>query len=96
MTSSSTWKALERMAAKELGGARIPCSGNGGIQGDVLHDKYFIECKLRQGFVAQKWYDKAKKESKGKKPVLLVVKSKGRHNTFVMMDIEDFKRLMGD
>jgi hypothetical protein len=89
-----TWKAVERRVARKLGGQRIPCSGNGDIPGDVQHPYWHIEVKTRKNLVLQTWYDKAKADSKGLKPVLLVVKMKGKHRTFVMMDIDDFVKMM--
>jgi len=92
---NKTWKSFERRVAKALGGKRIPCSGTGEIQGDVLHDKFFIECKYRKKFAIQKWYEEAKEKNKEGKITLIVVKMKNKHNTFVVMDIEDFKKVIG-
>jgi hypothetical protein len=94
-----TWKAVERKVARKLGGQRIPCSGNGEIPGDVQHPRWHVEVKTRKNLVLKTWYDKAKEDSKknpeGEKPVLLVVKMKGSHRTFVVMDIDDFVKLEG-
>lgn len=96
-TSRSTWKRLEREVAKELGGVRIPCSGNAGLEGDVLHDHLHIEAKLREKLKIHTWYQKAREDSlkmKIKKPVALALKMKGKHTTYIVMDIQDFKQFL--
>jgi hypothetical protein len=44
---TSTWKGIERDAARELEGKRVPSSGNGAIKGDV------IQMQLLPGLLAE-------------------------------------------
>lgn len=94
-TSRSAWKAHERRTAKSLGGKRIACSGTGDIKGDVLHDQFHIECKLRAKLSIYPWYNKAKEEAKesGKMP-MLVVRQKYKHLDLVVLSIEDFNKVL--
>lgn len=97
MTSSSTWKRLERKTADELGGERIPCSGGHGrrLAGDVFSDTFYIECKYRQNFVFKKWYNEAKERNLDKKKILLILKQKHQQGEFVLLLLEDFRCLIG-
>jgi len=85
---------MERKVAKTVGGQRIPCSGSfifRDVSGDVLHDRFEIECKYRSKFVLKKWFDKLKIQArKNKKIPLLVVKMKGQHGEYIIMDLESF------
>ncbi|VVB85640.1 Uncharacterised protein [uncultured archaeon] len=98
MTSRSTWKALERKAAKKLGGVRNPLSGSNSMHtsGDVIHDCYYIECKLRQKWAITGLFKDVMDEAKaeGKTP-LLVIKEKGKHSELVVMDMADFMQITG-
>lgn len=48
MTHRNTPKAMERRIARVLGGKRIPLSGGlSFMPGDVISDKFLVECKLR-------------------------------------------------
>jgi hypothetical protein len=96
-THRNTWKQAERDVANELGGVRIPCSGNGGITGDVLCDRMHVEVKMREKLILHPWYQKAKKDAqkmKIVKPVVLAVRMKGTHSIYVIMEIKDFKQFL--
>ena len=102
MTVKNTWKGLERKVAKILNGERIPCSGVSGIRlkGDVLHDRFFVECKFRERLFVYSVFQKAKEQaSKIKKlpPLipLLVLKQKYKKGELVVLDLNDFQRLIG-
>jgi len=101
MTCRSTWKGLERKTAQVLGGERIPCSGVSGIKlkGDVLHDRFFIECKYRSHFYVYRVFKKAKEQaSKIKKhpPLipLVILKEKYEQGELVVLGLEDFQKLI--
>ncbi|MEW5760540.1 MAG: hypothetical protein AB1779_07225 [Candidatus Thermoplasmatota archaeon] len=85
------WKAMERRVAKKLGGKRVPCSGIGQIKGDVFHSFFEVECKYRRKFALKKWFDDLRSRAKesGKIPIL-VVKMKGQHSEFVVLDLKYF------
>jgi hypothetical protein len=84
------WKKMERRVAEKMGGQRVVCSGVRG-EGDVLNDKFFIECKERKSFAIWDWFTKAKAEAKkeGKVP-LLVLKEKGKHGELAVVDMDWF------
>lgn len=94
MTPTKTWKSIERKVADKLGGKRIPCSGNGAIEGDVLHDIFHVEVKHRARFAVVEMFEKATKDSHKKKPVILCLHAHGSHRYFAMMDLDDFVRLL--
>lgn len=96
MTSRSCWKGHERKVAKALGGGRIPCSGSGDIKGDVLHDTFFVECKVRKKLAILPWMLKAEEQARplGKIP-LLVVRQKGtREGELVVMRLKHFTEIV--
>ena len=90
------WKQRERKVAEFFGGKRTPLSGgNSGItRADVIHDKLFIECKLRKKHTAITLWDDtnemAKKE--GKTPVIALCE-KGRAGFWVMVHSDDLEKL---
>ena len=94
---AKTWKNFERKIAELLGGARIPCSGNARIKGDVLHEIFFIECKYGEQIPKRitDWYKKAKEQADGK-ITLLCMKPKGMHIDFILISVEDFIKILRD
>ena len=56
------WKQRERKVAQFFGGQRTPLSGGNGkiTRADVIHDKLFIECKLRAKHTAVTLWDDTK------------------------------------
>ncbi len=98
MTSRSTWKGLERKTAKLLGGARNPLSGINSkhTSGDVIHDSYYVECKLRAKWAITSLFNDIRKEANAEdKTPLLIIKEKGKHGELVVMDITDFMQVAG-
>jgi len=94
MTSRNTWKNLERKAAKTLGGERNPLSGSSSrhTSGDVIHDRFYVECKYRQHWTITTMFEdvRTKAKAEGKIP-LLIIKEKSKHGELVVMDIRDFQ-----
>ena len=92
-TSKQTWKNLEKKTARELGGTRVGCTGLETV--DVEHDRFEVECKLRASLAFVPWYEQAAKHAKksGKIP-LLVCKQKAARGEFVILKMDDFKRLI--
>lgn len=96
MTSRSTWKGLERKAARLLKGQRNPLSGSNSrhTSGDVIHDDFYVECKLRTNWAVTSIFKEVRQEAKKEcKTPLLIIKEKGKHSELVIMDIEDFMNL---
>jgi len=94
--ADKTWKAHERRIAEKLAGQRIPCSGNGAIAGDVLHDELFIECKYTsRKFGPRTWLLKAKEQSPPDKIPIVVVREKSKRDEVVIMGMDDFVKLFG-
>ena len=94
--SDKAWKQRERQVAAFFGGQRTPLSGGNGkiTRADVIHDKLFIECKLRKKHtVITLWDDTnvmAKKE--GKTPVVALCE-KGRAGFWIMVHSDDLDKL---
>jgi hypothetical protein len=67
--------------------------------GDVIHDKFYVECKYRadiRGFNALKLFKEEvepRAKTEGKIP-LLVVKEKGKRGELVVLRFEDFIKLI--
>lgn len=94
MTSTETWKNLERVAAKKLGGKRIVRGNDFGESDlDVAHDVFACDAKYRAKWSFIVMFDKLIKDRDrlypGKIPIL-VVKAKGRKGEFVILDLDDF------
>jgi len=95
MTSRSAWKAQERRVAKALGGHRIAMSGAAqekGRLGDVLHDHFEIECKLRAKLSIYPWFKKNEVNAKETHKIpMLVVREKGaRNGDLIVLRMSDF------
>jgi Holliday junction resolvase len=100
MTHRSTFKKMEYKMAKVFGGIRIPLSGQVLIGGDVMSKNYLIECKVRRHrgrkeiAIKKEWLEKLKKEAKKvDKMPLLIFKFKGDHSYYVVLDLNDFRKL---
>ena len=94
MTANSTWKNLERKAAKVLNGQRV---GSQAYQStpDVDHDVFAIECKLRAKLAFIPWFEQAKKYAKRLNKIpLLICKQKHSQTEFVILRLADFKELI--
>ena len=93
MTTTKTWKSVERRIAKFLGCQRVVCSGVRG-EGDVHHDIYHIEIKHRKKipFYAawKKTVDEARKNSK---TPLVIIHETGSHTCLVIMSLDEFAKI---
>ena len=99
---TETWKALERTAAKKLGGTRI-VRGDNYSQSmlDVEHPWLSIDAKWRSSLATAKWFKKLQKDSdkiygKGNKIPILVIKEKGMRGELVIISLEDFVKVVND
>jgi|TARA_R110000744_G_scaffold18280_1_gene49192 hypothetical protein len=93
------WKQRERDVAKFFGGERTPLSGGNGkiTRADVIHDKLFVECKLRVKHTAVTlWDDTAKiAKTEGKIPVIALCE-KNRAGFWVMVHSSDLESVLND
>jgi Holliday junction resolvase len=92
---------MERKIAKLLGGKRIPLSGSlSFMPGDVITEKFLIECKLRgssgkkQIAIEKAWLEKIDKEAQtqGRTP-LLVFKYKNDKSYYAVMNLNGFLKM---
>ena len=98
MTSRSTWKKLELKVAKMLGGQRNPLSGSASkhTSGDIIHDKFYVECKYRAKFAVVSLFKEVEEKAKAENKVpLLVLKQKNLRGELVVLRLEDFVKLVG-
>lgn len=85
-------KRHEAVIAGKLGGIRVGVLG----KEDVLTDKFSVECKVRKSFVGASWFEQAKKNAKGKMPIVVVhVKNKRYDEDLVILAMKDFQKLIG-
>ena len=96
--SDKAWKQRERKVADFFGGQRTPLSGGNGkiTRADVIHDKLFIENKLRKKHSVISLWDEtnemAKEESKT--PVITLAE-KNRKGFWIMIHSSDLHKLEG-
>ena len=86
-------KQAERIVAKKLGGKRV-----GTMSAEDIHidGPFSCEVKSRQAFVACGWMEQAKKNAKGKTPILIVhVHGKRHDDDLVIMRMKDFEDWWG-
>ena len=90
------WKKRERDVAKFFHGTRNALSGGNSkvTRADVIHNKLFIECKLRaKHSVISLWDDTAKlAKIEGKTPVITLCE-KNRPGFWVMVHSSDLEQL---
>lgn len=96
-TSKECWKGFERKVASFFGTKRVPLSGSNsghGTNSDTLHDKLYIECKVRQKIsLWQLFIDTENKASvEGKIPVV-AIKQKGCEGYLLVMRPESLQRI---
>ena len=93
------WKNRERLVARFFGGVRNALSGiNSKVtHSDVVHDRLFIECKLRaKHSVISLWDDTAKlAKEEGKTPVIALCE-KNRPGFWIMVHSSDLNKLKKD
>lgn len=99
---TETWKALERTAARKLGGERI-VRGDNYSQSllDVEHSWLAIDAKWRSSLATAKWFKKLVKDNekiygKGRKVPILVIKEKNMRGELIVIDLDDFITVVND
>ncbi len=96
MTTKRTWKKLEQKIANSFGGVRNPLSGGASrhTRGDIIHNKFYIECKLRKKLSLWTWFRRVEENAKVEaKLPLLVLKAKGRQGELLVIRVSDISRL---
>lgn len=91
------WKRFEQDVARIFEGQRVPCSGITGstLKADVLHEKFFIECKARENIASVEWLRETVEKAKPVKKIpVLVMRENRLHGMFVMLTMEDFQKLV--
>ena len=93
------WKRREREVASFFNGQRTPLSGGHGkvTRADVIHNKLFIECKLRAKHTVVSLWDETSKLAKGedKTPVIALCE-KNRPGFWVMVHSSDLEKLINE
>ena len=96
MTARRTWKKRESDVAGFFNGQRTPLSGGNSkvTRADVIHDKLFIECKLKKKHTVITLWDETAKIAKveGKTPVIALCE-KNRPGFWVLVHSDDLKIL---
>ena len=90
------WKKRERDVAGFFEGKRTALSGGNGkiTRADVMHDKLFIECKLRaKHTVVSLWDDTAKLAKEEEKTPVIALCEKNRPGFWVMVHSSDLYKL---
>lgn len=98
MTHKSTWKARERQVARYLGTRRTPLSGGGSghTRSDTLHERLFVEVKLRARFPLLEYWDKARAEAGRSEVPLVRIVQKGTPEYWLLWHHKDTERLAAD
>jgi len=97
MTHRNTWKELERKTAKLLNGKRNPLSSSNSLHtsGDIIHDTFYVECKLRKKLSVVSQFQQVRENAKKENKIpILVLKEKGKHSELVVMDMKDFNKIL--
>jgi len=93
--NKQTWKNFERTVAKNFGTERTALSGGNSkiTRSDTMHDKLFIECKMRKSFSGIALYKNIEIQAKKEKLIpVLILRQKDtntEHLLFKSNDIED-------
>lgn len=92
--ANPSWKKLEQRIAKKLGGRRVPCSGvSRDFKGDVITDKFLIDCKYGDQIPKKliDWWRKVEEEAKENNKIpALVIKKKGMRGELLILNLDDF------
>ena len=91
------WKRRERDVASFFHGQRTSLSGGHGkvTRSDVMHNKLFIECKLRaKHTVVSLWDDTAKLAKEEDKTPVIALCEKNRPGFWVMVHSSDLDKLI--
>lgn len=96
-TSSSAWKSFERVVAEFFGTRRVPLSGSNsghGTNSDSLHDKLYIECKLRGKISLWSLFEDTERKAKQENKIPIVaIKQKGSRGYLLVMRPLDVKKI---
>jgi len=85
-------KRVEKRVSELLEGLRIGILGGA----DVLTDRFAVEVKSRKRVAVLQWWEQARRNAERlKKEPLLVVHEYGKKKYFVVMELEQFKKLVG-
>jgi len=99
MTARRTWKQRESDVANFFKGERTPLSGGNSkvTRADVIHDKLFVECKLKKKHTVVTLWDNTAKLAKieGKIPVVALCE-KNRPGFWVMVHSTDLEKIKKD
>lgn len=96
-TSKECWKSFERTVASYFGTKRVPLSGSNsghGTNSDSLHDKLYIECKVR-GKISlwQLFIDTENKAKVEKKLPVVAIKQKGQKGYLLVIRPEHLEKI---
>lgn len=96
-TSKECWKSFERVVASYFGTKRVPLSGSNsghGTNSDTLHDKLYIECKVRGKIALWQLFADTEKKAKieGKIPVV-AIKQKGEKGYLLIIRPDDLEKV---
>lgn len=90
-TNRQRGKRHQKKIAEKLNGLNLGTLG----ATDVLTEDFAIECKSRQKFVGEVWYEQAEKYAKGKIPIVIIhIKGKNYDNDYVLIKLKHFKPLI--
>ena len=96
-TSKECWKSFERVVASYFGTKRVPLSGSNsghGTNSDTLHDKLYIECKVRSKIALwQLFVDTEKKAKIESKIPIVAVKQKGEKGYLLIIRPDDLEKV---
>lgn len=96
-TSKSCWKGFEAKVAKFFGTRRVPLSGsNSGhnTNSDSLHEKLYIECKVRNKIAIWSLFvDTENKAKVEKKFPVVALKQKGEKGYLLVIRPEDLQKI---
>lgn len=96
-TSKSAWKSFERVVAEFFGTRRVPLSGSNsghGTNSDSLHDKLYIECKLRGKISLWQLFEDTEKKAKQENKIPIVaIKQKGSRGYLLVMRPFDIRKI---
>lgn len=96
-TSKSCWKGFESLVASFFGTKRVPLSGSNsrhGTNSDTLHEKVYIECKVRNKFSLWSLFeDTERKANVENKIPVVAIKEKGKKGFLLLIRPNDIKKI---
>lgn len=96
-TSKSAWKQLERVVAEFFGTRRVPLSGSNsghGTNSDSLHEKLYIECKLRGKISLWQLFEDTERKAKQEDKIPIVaIKQKGSRGYLLVIRPTDLEKI---